>query len=150
MTYLICKNNIQAQEIEERRKYIYDVFHIYTLIDTKNSNKNLVVLKSMPYTAIDLFFIIGHNNSTDNYLKQHYKEIEEKNILIIACYTKKFLSIKLLKNKNVYTPIKEEIVEIYSGEDYGFKFDITDEEILLYRNRRKDLEEILNKIFRRN
>ena len=123
---------------------------LYILFATKNSNKNLVVLKSMPYTAIDLFFIIGHNNSTDNYLKQHYKEIEEKNILIIACYTKKFLSIKLLKNKNVYTPIKEEIVEIYSGEDYGFKFDITDEEILLYRNRRKDLEEILNKIFRRN
>lgn len=149
MRYLICKNNIQHEEIKERQKYIYDVFHIYTFVDTKNSSKKVIVLKSMPYTSIDLFFVIGHDKSTDEYLKENYKKIQEKNILIISCNTKYFSSIKLLTNKNVYIPREENIVNTYSGNDYGFRFDITDEEIRIYRNRNKELEEILNKIFRR-
>ncbi len=150
MTYLICKNNITEQEIDSRRKYIYDVFHIYTFVDTKNSDENVIVLKSMPYTAIDLFLIIGHNNTTNKFLEMHYKEIKEKNVLIISCYTKHFSSIKLLKDKSVYTPIDGEETKTYLGEDYGFDFEITFEEIRLYRNRKLDLEELLNKIFRRN
>ena len=150
MTYLICKNNITEQEIDSRRKYIYDVFHIYTFIDTKNSNENVIVLKSMPYTDIDLFLITGHNNTTNKYIEQHYKEITEKNVLIISCYTKYFSSIKLLKDKNVYTPIGGEETKTYLGEHYGFDFEITFEEIRLYRNRKLNLEELLNKVFRRN
>ena len=150
MTYLICKRNITQQEIEDRRKYIYDVFHIYTLVDTKNSNENLIVLRSMPYTDIDLFLIIGHNNATNKYLEIHHKEIKEKNVLIISCYTKHFSSIRLLKDKNVYTPIDGKEIKTYIGEHYGFNFEITFEEIRLYRNSKLELEELLNKIFRRN
>lgn len=150
MTYLICKNNVTEQEIDSRRKYIYDVFHIYTFVDTKNSDENVIVLKSMPYTDIDLFLIIGHNNTTNKFLEMHYKEIKEKNVLIISCYTKHFSSIKLLKDKRVYTPIDGEETKTYYGEEYGFDFEITFEEIRLYRNRKLDLEELLNKIFRRN
>lgn len=150
MTYLICKNDIKKQEVEERRKYIYDVFHIYTFVDTKSSNENLIVLRSMPSTEIDLFLIIGHNKATDNYLNEHYKEIRENNVLIIACCTKYFSSIRLLKNKKVYTSKNGEIIKTYFGEDYGFKFDITDEEILLYRKRKMSSEQLVDKIFRRN
>ena len=104
----------------------------------------------MPYTDIDLFLIIGHNNTTNKYLEQHYKEITEKNVLIISCYTKYFSSIKLLKDKNVYMPIDGEETKTYFGEHYGFDFEITFEEIRLYRNRKLNLEELLNKVFRRN
>jgi hypothetical protein len=149
MTYLICKNDIKSKEIEERQKYIYDVFHIYTFVDTKNSNKNIVVLKSMPDNMIDLFFIIGHNNFTDNYLIENYNKIKEKNILIIACYTKYFSSIKLLKDKIVYIPMNGNIVKTYNGNDYGFNFEVTDEEIRMYRRRKENLNEMLNTIFKR-
>lgn len=149
MTYLICKNNISLKEIEERQKYIYDVFHIYTFIDTKSSNKNLVILKSMPDNIIDLFFIIGHTNLTNDYLKENYKNIKERNILIISCFTKYFSSIKFLKSKNVFIPTNGNIVKTYDGGNYGFDFEITDEEIQMYRKRKKNLREILNTIFKK-
>lgn len=148
MTYLICQKNITEQEINNRRKYIYEIFQIYTFLDTKNSNENAIVLKSMPYTEIDLFLIIGHNSTTNKYIEQHYKEITEKNVIIISCYTKYFSSIKLLKDKNIYIPIGGEVTITYYGECYGFDFEITSEEICLYRNRELNLEELLNKVFR--
>ena len=47
-------------------------------------------------------------------------------------------------------PIDGEETKTYFGEHYGFDFEITFEEIRLYRNRKLNLEELLNKVFRRN
>ena len=147
MTYIVCKENVTRREINERIKYIYDVFHIYILVDTKNSNENVVFLKSVPCTGLDLFFIVGHTGATNRYLKEHYKKIRERNILIISCYIKFFLSANFLKNKKVYVPINDGKIKTYSGECYGFDFEITFEELRLYRNRKLGLEKLLSKIF---
>lgn len=147
MKYVVLKRNVESTEITERMKYIYDTFRIYTIIDNVNSSKDITVLKSIPDFSIDLLMIIGHDRSTNEYLKTHYKNIKEKNVVIIACNTLSFSSLKLFKDKNIYVPHNRGIINFYDGENYGFNFNITDEEIMLYRNREEKLENVLNKTF---
>lgn len=149
MKYLITKSNVSNAEIEARMKYIYDLFHIYTLVDTVNSSKDITILTTIPENAVDLFVIVGHDRRTDEYLRANYKSIKEKNIVIIACNTSRFSSLKLLKNKNVFIPKNGGIVDYYDGMNYGFNFNITDEEIILYRNKNEDMEMMLANAFER-
>lgn len=149
MKYLITKSNVSNAEIEERMKYIYDLFHIYTLVDTVNSNKDITILITIPENAVDLFMIVGHDERTDEYLRANYKSIKEKNIVIIACNTSRFSSLGLLKNKNVFVPKNGGIINFYDGINYGFNFNITDEEVILYRNRNEHIEIMLSNTFQR-
>jgi hypothetical protein len=147
--YLIAKDNISQEELVERIKYIYEIFHIYTIKDNVQSTDKIIILNSIPKNQLDLFIIVGHDKRTDEYIIKHYKEIIEKKVIILACNTLKFLSLKFLKNKDIYIPQNTGIINVYNGEKYGFKFDVTDEEILLYRYRNEKIENTLNQIFRR-
>lgn len=149
MKYLIVKNNLTNEEIIGRKDYIYNLFQIYTFKDNINSTLDTTLLKSVPENAINLFMIVGHDRSTDEYIKNHYKEIVEDNIVIISCNTSKFKNLNLLKNKNVYLPKNGKIIDFYDGKNYGFDFYITDDEIMLYRNKNKNLEKMLNDTFER-
>lgn len=149
MKYIVTKRDVSNAEIEARMKYIYDLFHIYTLVDTVNSDKDITILTAIPENAVDLFMIVGHDRRTDEYLRANYKNIKEKNIVIIACNTSRFSSLKLLKNKNVFIPKNGGIIDFYDGINYGFNFNITDEEIILYRNKNQDIEIMLGNTFQR-
>ncbi len=149
MKYIVTKRDVSNAEIEARMKYIYDLFHIYTLVDTVNSDKDITILTTIPENAVDLFMIVGHDRRTDEYLRANYKNIKEKNIVIIACNTSRFSSLKLLKNKNVFIPKNGGIIDFYDGINYGFNFNITDEEIILYRNKNQDIEIMLGNTFQR-
>ena len=149
MKYIVTKRDVSNAEIEARMKYIYDLFHIYTLVDTVNSDKDITILTTIPENAVDLFMIVGHDRRTDEYLRANYKNIKEKNIVIIACNTSRFSSLKLLKNKNVFIPKNGGIIDFYDGINYGFNFNITDEEIMLYRNKNQDIEIMLGNTFQR-
>ena len=149
MKYIVTKRDVSNAEIEARMKYIYDLFHIYTLVDTVNSDKDITILMTIPENAVDLFMIVGHDRRTDEYLRANYKNIKEKNIVIIACNTSRFSSLKLLKNKNVFIPKNGGIIDFYDGINYGFNFNITDEEIILYRNKNQDIEIMLGNTFQR-
>ena len=149
MKYIVTKRDVSNAEIEARMKYIYDLFHIYTLVDTVNSDKDITILMTIPENAVDLFMIVGHDRRTDDYLRANYKNIKEKNIVIIACNTSRFSSLKLLKNKNVFIPKNGGIIDFYDGINYGFNFNITDEEIMLYRNKNQDIEIMLGNTFQR-
>ena len=149
MKYIVTKRDVSNVEIEARMKYIYDLFHIYTLVDTVNSDKDITILTTIPENAVDLFMIVGHDRRTDEYLRANYKNIKEKNIVIIACNTSRFSSLKLLKNKNVFIPKNGGIIDFYDGINYGFNFNITDEEIILYRNKNQDIEIMLGNTFQR-
>ena len=87
MKYIVTKRDVSNAEIEARMKYIYDLFHIYTLVDTVNSDKDITILTTIPENAVDLFMIVGHDRRTDDYLRANYKNIKEKNIVIIASNT---------------------------------------------------------------
>ena len=91
MKYLITKSNVSNAEIEARMKYIYDLFHIYTLVDTVNSNKDITILITIPENAVDLFMIVGHDRRTDEYLRANYKSIKEKIVLLLHVIHRVFL-----------------------------------------------------------
>lgn len=149
MKYIIAKNYVSNSEIKARMEYIYDVFHIYTR-KVYDSENNVVTLLSIPENSIDLFVIIGHDKTTENYIWNNFYNIKENNIVAIACNISSFLSLKFLKDKNVFLPSSGGLIDFYDGTNYGFEFDITDEEIILYRNRKENLEEMLKNTFERS
>lgn len=149
MKYIIAKSNVNNKEIKARMEYIYDIFHIYTLKDNINSTKDITILKSIPESAVDLFMILGHDRQTDEFIRANYNKIKENNVVIIACNTSKLSSLRLLKNKKIFLPKNGAIISFYDGKNYGFDFNITEEEIIFYRNRYKQLENMLNNTFER-
>ena len=149
MRYLICKNNISDKEIIARIEYIYEIFHIYTLKDNKNSSKNITVLNSIPNHQPDILMIVGHDPITNNYIIQNINTLPEKNIIIISCNTKRIKQIKNTYDKDIYLPSNYAKVNYSDGREFGFDFDITDEEIMLYRNKKEDIYTMLNNALER-
>ncbi len=144
MRYLICKNNVSDEEVIARIEYIYELFHIYTLKDNKNSNKDITILNSIPSHQPNILMIIGHDPITNNYIIQNIDTLPEKDIIIISCNTKKIKQLKNIHDKNIYLPSNSTKVNYCKGKEIGFDFDITDEEIMLYRNRNEDIYTMLN------
>ena len=123
---------------------IYELFHIYTLKDNKNSNKDITILNSIPSHQPNILMIIGHDPITNNYIIQNIDTLPEKDIIIISCNTKKIKQLKNIYDKNIYLPSNSTKVNYCKGKEIGFDFDITDEEIMLYRNRKENIYTMLN------
>lgn len=138
MRYLICKRNVSNQEIIARMKYIYDLFHIYTFKNSKNSNENIIELDSIPTNQLDIMMLVGHDPITNNYFINNIDNILENNIIVISCNTRKIRNLKNTKNKKIFLPKKTGKIDYYDGAEIGFDFDITDEENILYRNRKME------------
>ncbi len=135
MRYLICKKDVSNQEINARMKYIYDLFHIYTFKNSKNSNENITELVSIPTNQLDVLMLVGHDSITNNYIINNIDNIPENNIIVISCNTGKIRSLKGVGYKKIFLPKKIGKIDYYDGSEMGFEFDITDEENILYRNR---------------
>lgn len=56
MRYLLDKR--MEKELNFRRKYIYDIFHVSTKII---NHKQFIELVGIPEDIIDVCFIVGHN-----------------------------------------------------------------------------------------
>lgn len=145
MRCLICKESVATPEIAERIKYIYEVFHIYTF--KESDRNNYIMLSSIPRGQLDLLLIIGHDPYTNNYVIDNLKKIKEKNIIVISCNTQRIRNLKDWNDKYIYLPKQRNKINCYDGQDIGFEFDITDEEVMLYRNRRKNLIDMLDSVF---
>lgn len=145
MRCLICKEGVVTPEIADRIKYIYEVFHIYTFMESYRNN--YIMLNSIPKGQLDLLLIIGHDPYTNNYVIDNLKKIKEKDIIVISCNTQRIRNIKDWNDKNVYLPKQRDKINCYDGQDIGFGFDITDEEVMLYRNRRLNLIDMLDSVF---
>lgn len=150
MRYLICKNNVSKEEMVARMKYIHDVFHVYTLKSNKNSNEKIVALSSIPKNQPDVLMLVGHDPITNDYIIQNINKIPEKNIIVLSCNTSKIRGLrKNIKDKNIYLPKDSGEINFFNGKEVKFEFDVTDEEIILYRNRKENLEEMILKAFER-
>ena len=147
MRYIILKDRVSADEVKARIQYIYDVFHIYTYVE--NIKNGRVTLKSMPSTGLDVMFIVGHSPNTNSFFEAQVQSLEEKDVIIISCNTKGMEKLGEKYRKNLYLPTSAEEVALYSGEKYKFGFDVTEEEILMYRNRKEAYSRMLNLSFER-
>lgn len=131
MKYLIQQEF--SKEIPAREQYIYDVFHLW-IIPFRIENK-FIFLNSIPSHALDNFlFIIGHNYDVAYFLKSH--NIREDIIVAITCDGTVNFSKKYLPHKKLFLPFQNNnnCAALLNGSLYGFDFDLTESELLLYNN----------------
>lgn len=124
-------------ELIDRFAYMYDVFHTYMFVNKKTDY--YIASNSFPEKGLEYTFIIGHDSFVIKYLSEHI--IDTEILVIITCGAK---NIAYLNFKNIVCPkiyiakTKNYFLNVYSGNEVGFNFDITESELDLYNNRKKE------------
>ena len=142
--FVILKRQFWEEEIRSRIHYCNSVFRLYF---TYQVNQNFIKINSFPNTETKYLFVIGHNNSICNYLLSREEEV--KNVVIISCkiptiFTNNFRAKRIYAskregNRNYY----------YNGKEWGFDFDITEDELDLFNNRSRNIQEKIEAVFSR-
>ena len=147
MRYLLRKEN--QTEILSRKAFLMDTFHLWFI--EKGILDSFIILESVPSTSEkDICIIYGHNNEVATFLKYHRKNIPEKNIFIIACFTNNPKDF-IVPGKRVFVAPqeKEDGVKLREGNPFGFEFDISDVELYLFNARIENTYEKLLFAFNR-
>lgn len=143
MKYFLGKSN--KDSLLARQAFLYDVFKLWFI---PYDHGDYLELTSMPTTAIDVCFIIGHISEVNSILVNN--TINEDNIVLVTCDF--HLSINHLENKNIFLPLTNagnRFCHYVNGQDYGFDFNITQSEIVLYNYSKYNLSplEMIEKSF---
>lgn len=131
MRYLIQPCFIK--ELSARKKYLYASLKLWFFKAATTDNS--VCLKSFPDTCYkDWMVIVGHNYYVREYLTSH--NITESNIVAITCDGGCNFKQMRIPGKKLFIPIQnsENLVEILSGSEFGFDFDLTESELLFYNS----------------
>ena len=126
MRYFYKKSNMES--IHVRKKYLYDIFHLWFIA---YDHGDYIELVSIPNDSVDICIIIGHNFEVNYILESNI--IKENNIAIVTCNFG--LSLNSLKGKNIFLSFTDNDTNYcyyVNGQDYGFDFNITQSEIVLY------------------
>lgn len=131
MQYLLQKDF--QSEVPARKKYLYKIFNLWFTLTGESDN--FIIYTSIPSSCYsDLLFIVGHNYPVLYYLLKN--DIIEKTIVAITCDGGcNFNTIKM-HNKVIYLSFqnKRNFTDLLSGEEFGFDFDLTESELLLYNS----------------
>jgi hypothetical protein len=121
------------------------VTKLYFVLENSNESQ-FRVLRSFPFTTFpNVCIIFGHNHEVLSLLKK--TPFLEQEIYIISCDVKDPRGFRLPK-KNTYISIQTNgQTRLYVGEEYGFDFDITESELILYNNRNRPLQDALQRAF---
>lgn len=116
------------EEIHVRQKYLQDVFNLKF---TPCNRENYIELVNTQNDVTDICIIIGHNFEVNYILENNI--IKENNIAIVTCNFG--LLLNSLKGKNIFLSFTDNDTNCcyyVNGQDYGFDFNITQSEIVLY------------------
>lgn len=133
------------ESLHVRKKYLYDIFNLWFIA---YDHDDYIELVSVPNDSVDICIIIGHNFEVNNILKNNI--IYESNVAIVTCKLNLFLNG--LKGKDIFisfTDINTNRCYYVPGRDYGFDFNITQSEIVLYNSSKYGLSplEMIKKSF---
>lgn len=145
MRYLLSRN--LKNELVARKNFIYEVFHLWMI--PYNCDSKFIHLVSIPESHTDLCFIIGHNYEVERLLEE--ETIPEEIVVIITCNKGLHLD-KMCLTKRLYLVHQDldDFVYRYSGHEYGFDFNLTKSEIILYNcPKNLPIEEKINNGFTR-
>ena len=123
-------------EVIARQKYFYETFNLWLIIRANEPAYSELV--SIPAYSLDILFIVGHNSFVKNFLQQH--EIQEKRIAAITCDGTVHVSALKIPDKIFYIARQNKwgYADRFRGEHFGFDFDITESELLLYQTNKAD------------
>lgn len=142
MKYILLNNRIKDSEINDRIKYIYKVFHLYSYTKIE---KNRVEIISIPNNSLNLTIIIGHNFKIVNYLLKN--KVKTKILVLVTCFKGDITKIKF-NSKTVYISKNTNgDTKYYDGNNWGFNFDITDSELDLFNSKENDVIKKLDNSF---
>ena len=133
---LILDNKLK-NELSDRFSYMYDVFHTYMKIDKKT--EKYIEASSFPKQGLDYIFIIGHSGFVAKYLAN--SKIFTEKLIVVSCGAENLINYnsKNIRCEEIYIgKSKKTTVDRFSGEELGFNFDITESEVDLYNNRKKE------------
>ena len=119
-----------SKELIARQKFFYETFHLWLIVSS--SNNSYIQLGSIPTNSLDILFIVGHNVFVNDFLQ--HNQIKEERIVAITCDGTIHLSSFKLPRKIIYLSHQNETnyADLLKGELYGFGFDPTESELLLY------------------
>lgn len=124
-------------EIKDRLEYMFEVFNIYMIV--KEANEKYVEAISIPDNVFDYTFVIGHTGFVFDFLNTN--PINTSNLILISCNSEMIVVYNKMirKNINIYiTKSKTPMVNLVSGTDYGFNYNLTEAEIDLFNFRNYD------------
>lgn len=129
MRYLFQKENASEQKL--LKQFLYDVFHLWFI--NNGTIGEFDVFETFPFSNDNNILIVyGHNFQVKFLLTQYPQMINEKDIFIISC-ADKFKKNYSLEGKQIYLCQQNNgTVKLLRGEEFGFKFDITETELALY------------------
>lgn len=133
---LILDNRLKA-ELADRFSYMYDVFHTYMKINKKA--ERYIEASSFPEQELDCILIIGHSGFVAKYLTEN--KIKTEKLIVVSCGAEAIINYnsKNICCSEIYIArSNKSIVDRFPGEDFDFKFDVTESEIDLYNNRNKE------------
>ena len=137
MRYLLHES--QRSELKARQQYLFDIFRMYFL--PGEPEKRFIPLKPVGIGSPDILFITGHTNYVRDYLKEAFKSIPEKIIIITSCMGYSFR--KYAEEKEIYVPDSNRILcSLRDGRPYGFDFSISDAELNFYNSSGTIIERI--------
>ena len=121
----------------DRKQYLYDTEHL--LFFEKACDKYIELI-SMPSSDLDILFIIGHNTFVYSYLCDNKEKLYESTIVLITCNSE-YNYASIVKDKNIYisNQTSSNEAELYLGDKFNFKFDITESELLFYNCPESDI-----------
>lgn len=142
--FIVLKGDFSNQEIISRMHYCNNAFHLYF---TYEVTANSLVIKSFPKTSVKYLFIVGHNHDICKYLLSKKEQIE--NVIIISCKVPKNY-INKFNAKRIFVSKRESDKNyFYNGKEWGFNFDITEDELDLFNISVKDIQDKVRLLFRR-
>ena len=146
MRYLIQASF--KSEVPGRKKYLYKIFKLWFL-PTEEKN-GFITFTSIPASCYpNILFIVGHNYNVYDYLVRN--TVAETTIVAITCVGSYFYKELNISDKAIYVPFQNQynLVDLLSGQEFGFDFNLTESEILLYNSPNNlSIEERLAKTFR--
>lgn len=129
MRYILQKNFLS--EVPDRIKYLYKIFKLWFL--PLEEHNDFMVFTSLPsFCYSDFMLIVGHNFPVKDYLM--HNNIPEKTIVAITCDGGCNIKQIKLPGKTIYIPFQNQrnLVDLLSGSEFGFNFDLTESELMLY------------------
>ena len=131
MRYLISESF--KDEVSARKEYISEAMNLW--FTQHECSDGSIMLESIPPNELDIFFIVGHNKEINKYINNNIKNIHEKRIVAITCNANLKVSVVKKYEKDFYISLqRDSYCDLLDGSLYGFDFNPTESEIILYNN----------------
>ncbi len=128
MRYILFERS-EELSVMDRLNYLNTITDMYFYF---RQERDRLIFISIPSVCEDICFLVGHQNVIEEYLIKNI--INEGILIIVSCNVKRKWEKQNVVGKTVYLCKQEDDkAPLLSGKEFGFKFDLTESELQLFR-----------------